>query len=139
MKEKLTLEPKKSEHHSKKPKKAALDNSSNLIEVPKVVNNGNQKNVNLSEDLALTSDEEDSGFESLPSVHEEDKSFKCNKCDASYDRNGDLISHIASVHEKKKVFKCKHCDSSFEEKGHYRKHIAEINAQRIAMKRLNQV
>ena len=133
---KLTLEPEKSGHHSKKPKKAALDNSSNLIEVPKVVSNGNRNTVNLLEDLALTSDEEDSGFESLPSVHEEEKPFKCNNCDASYDGNGDLISHIASVHEKKKLFKCKHCALSFTEKGHYRKHMAAINAQRIETKKM---
>ena len=115
-----------------------------MIEVPKVMNNGNPKTVNLLEDLELSSDEEDSGFESLPSVHEEEKPFKCNSCDASYDENGHLISHIASVHEKKKLFKCKHCDCSFAEKSHYfchvsRKHMAEINAKRIEMKHLNQV
>ena len=92
---------------------------------------------------------------SLSKIQEENMSFKCNNCDASFSlkarlnrhigflvcRNprtvheGKLLTkksnkanlkmHIESVHEQKKPFKCNICDVGFSHKGYLDKHIHE--------------
>merc|ERR1739838_487591 len=49
-------------------------------------------------------------------VHKGKKSFKCDKCDAVWNRRDFLERHISAVHEKRKPFKCEQCDMSFAHK-----------------------
>ena len=51
------------------------------------------------------------------------KPFKCNICDTSFTKKGNLKKHVASVHEGKKPFQCNICDASFAQKALLKKHV----------------
>ena len=80
----------------------------------------------------------------IGSVHENKKAFKCNICDASFTKKGnlnvpilsfkcntcepsfawkyDLKEHITSVHEGKKPYECNICNTSSAKRNHLKTH-----------------
>ena len=75
-------------------------------------------------------------------VHEEEKLFKCDICDAQYTSNHALEGHVKSDHvknkkrkfeiedkeaEKRKRFYCEICDASFSQNGGLTRHIKTIH------------
>ena len=61
------------------------------------------------------------------SVHEGKKQFKCEICDYSSSRKGNLKLHVASVHEKNIPFKCEMCDYSCSLKSSLQIHVASVH------------
>ena len=63
----------------------------------------------------------------IASVHEGNKPFQCNICDASFVEKRGLNRHVASVHEKKKPFQCSICNYGSAEKSKLKGHIASVH------------
>ena len=63
----------------------------------------------------------------MASVHEGNKPFQCNVCNASFTRKQGLKIHINSIHEKKEPYKCSICDTSFTRRQGLKEHIDSIH------------
>jgi uncharacterized C2H2 Zn-finger protein len=66
----------------------------------------------------------------IQTVHLKQKSFKCDKCDASFTAKESLQRHINSIHLEQ-CFVCKHCEQSFNCKNNMQRH---VNSAHLKMK-----
>ena len=62
----------------------------------------------------------------IASVHEGKKPFKCDICNASFTKTGNLNRHVASIHERKKPFYAKISSDSFSSKEHLNEHFVTV-------------
>ena len=61
-------------------------------------------------------------------IHEGNKSYKCEICNISFSRKGNLKRHTIIVHkEGKKQFKCDVCADEFKQKSNLNKHRLAIH------------
>ena len=67
-------------------------------------------------------------------LHEGVKNNKCELCDKSFSRAGDLKRHINCVHEGLKNHKCDLCDKAFSQPWTLKKH---VNSVHEGLKNLN--
>ena len=63
----------------------------------------------------------------VTSVHKGEKPFKCDICDYSCPRKGNLNRHVQSFHDGKKPFKCDICNYSCSLKNHLNKHVGSVH------------
>ena len=61
------------------------------------------------------------------------KRKKLFKFDPSFSQKDNLTKHTASVHDSNKSFKCDICDRIFSQKANLKKHIAEIHYWKIVL------
>ena len=62
------------------------------------------------------------------------KLFKCEKCNVSFAKKGEINRHIAVVHEKKKPFQCNICEKSFPSKSRLNVHASEVHEKKHPFK-----
>ena len=60
-------------------------------------------------------------------VHENQKSFKCDVCGKFFGYKHSLKIHIDTVHQKVKAFECEICQKSFGQKVSLKKHLEIIH------------
>jgi KRAB domain-containing zinc finger protein len=89
------------------PKKTARH--MNLTSIP--------RNINLS----------DLNENSIPTVHEEKKPYKCSSCNAAFSLRYHLIRHVSGVHEDKKTFQCGTCQAKFLDEHELKGHIFAVH------------
>ena len=63
----------------------------------------------------------------IAAVHGVKKPFKCDICDYTCSRKSNLKRHVATVHEVKKPYKCEICDYSCSQKSHMNRHVASVD------------
>ena len=68
-------------------------------------------------------------FESHLRTHSREKPFACHVCGARFGHEGNMVRHISSVHKNERKFKCDVCDKSFNLRSalkiHHRIHTGE--------------
>ena len=58
----------------------------------------------------------------IEAIHEGNKPFKCDICDAEFGHKHHLNTHVVTVHEGKKQWKCDICNTAFGRKHHLNTH-----------------
>ena len=70
------------------------------------------------------------------SAHEENKPFKCRRCDKGYMKKDSLKNHVARVHNSANLpIKCTICSLRFADKGYLKIHMDEAHTKRPAYKK----
>ena len=62
----------------------------------------------------------------IPTIHEDNKDYKCDSCGKSFSEAGHLKKHIHTVHEGQKDHSCESCGKSFSQ-AIYLKHIHTVH------------
>ena len=62
-------------------------------------------------------------------THSEEKSSKCNRCNYSSPKAGNLRKHL-KVHSGEKANKCNQCDFAFAQTSHLRRHLKKHSAEK---------
>ena len=63
----------------------------------------------------------------VKTVHEEETTYKCDKCGVMFGQNFNLTRHIRTVHDKIRAFKCEHCEKSFARAGNRKVHMDGVH------------
>ena len=66
-------------------------------------------------------------MEHFKSVHEGEKPFKCEKCEATFTKRHTLDLHVKSFHDGIKPFMCNICSYCFPQKSDLKKHIKQVH------------
>ena len=69
-------------------------------------------------------------FAHIKAIHEDRKTYKCDKCGKLFTKASNLKAHIHIVHEDNKDHKCESCGKSFSQADKLKTHIHAVHAPR---------
>ena len=102
-------------------------NFNNVTNFEQLPNTSEESNV--TNQLGKYNHSSQNGNLSMKTIHEGRKKFKCQKCNACFDRKTAVEKHISIIHEK--PFKCRMCNKSLANKGSLLAHVIKYHESEI--------